>query len=376
MLVLPLANHFRVENGPKLLAMAAGIKRLKIPVVIVGVGCQASVDYDTGCLASVDDAVRQFVGAVLDRSSSIGVRGECTAAYLNRLGFSEIDVIGCPSMFMNGGILPSPKRLAQIDRHTRVSLNITAADKQDPYMRDLDRAGRFCGRAIADHDDVVFIPQTDPSISDLLFGVQREMPEHRDIPASAYGALHDQGRVVSFVDYDTWVDFLRPRDLTCGTRIHGGIAGVLASNATHILVVDSRTRELCEHFEIPHSRVSSLAEGTRIPDLYGLDDGARMVSGHARRFAEYLAFLQKNDLKNVYAGGDQGAAFEAKMAAVAFPSAIHSLPAQSPGFERAMWMREHLAHQKAVSESILREAGTLKAVVRRLARGAYEAVRR
>ncbi len=67
------------------------IERLKIPVVVLGVGVQTNVDGDREYLRPIDEPVRAFCKAVLDRSHSIGVRGEVTQSYLNTLGFSDVE---------------------------------------------------------------------------------------------------------------------------------------------------------------------------------------------------------------------------------------------------------------------------------------------
>jgi len=100
-LVLPLANQFRPNFKRRLAVMAKTIRRLKVKVVVVGVGCQTDLDYDFSRLDPIRKQVKDFVSAVLDHSSSIGVRGGCTADYLKGLGFKSVEVIGCPSMFMN-----------------------------------------------------------------------------------------------------------------------------------------------------------------------------------------------------------------------------------------------------------------------------------
>ncbi len=56
---------------------------------------------------------RRSSAAVLDRSPTIGVRGEYTQDFVKRLGFRDIEVIGCPSMFLRGDQLSVTKRVAE-----------------------------------------------------------------------------------------------------------------------------------------------------------------------------------------------------------------------------------------------------------------------
>ena len=102
--VIPLANAFRPTYIETLDALSTLIEQLTVPVTVLGVGEQASLNGVYKGADSVKPATTRFVRAVLDRSPSIGVRGERTRDYLNSLGFGDehVKVIGCPSMFMYG----------------------------------------------------------------------------------------------------------------------------------------------------------------------------------------------------------------------------------------------------------------------------------
>lgn len=100
--VIPMANAFR-PNYPEWKNLLPFIDKLKIPCIVTGVGVQLPYEPDLNCSYSFDDDVKEFCKKILDKSVSIGVRGEITAKYLEKLGFkNHIRVIGCPSMFMRG----------------------------------------------------------------------------------------------------------------------------------------------------------------------------------------------------------------------------------------------------------------------------------
>ena len=90
--VVPLANAFRADFKPHLDRLTALIERLRIPGVVVGVGAQLSID--GGLTTGIEDSVEAFMRAVLERSASIGVRGDVTEKYLDHLGFEESGRIG------------------------------------------------------------------------------------------------------------------------------------------------------------------------------------------------------------------------------------------------------------------------------------------
>jgi len=339
-LVLPLANQFRPNFGDRLSTMAETIRRLKMPVVVVGVGCQTGIDYDCTRLDPIKPQVKDFVGAVLDHSSSIGVRGMCTGEYLKSLGFKSVEVIGCPSMFMNGPVLTAPTPIEKFDRTTRLSVNVSAPGKQAVFSTGLDKMGQVIARAVYSYDDVEYVPQQRDSLMALLLGTSHQTHEQRGIPRSVYRQMYDAGRVKAFIDPRTWIEHLAGRDFVFGTRLHGGIAALLAGTPASLIAHDSRTLELARYHEIPHVSITSPALAGDPADLYDESAYSAMLSGHARRFDAYAQFLQTNGLRNVFTHGDGGAAFDERMSAVELPPAIVSSMKLR---QRMPWVREHLA---------------------------------
>jgi hypothetical protein len=284
--------------------------------------------------------VKDFVAAVLDHSTSIGVRGECTAEYLRTLGFKSVEVIGCPSMFMHGPELTRPRPIDTFDRNTRLSVNISAAGKQAKFSTGLDKMGGVIARAVSWYDDIECVPQQRDSLRALLLGTAHRTHEQRAIPKSTYRKLYDAGRVTAFVDPRTWIEHLSERDFVFGTRLHGGVAAILAGTPAHLIAHDSRTLELARYHQIPHATIRSLSVDQNPADYYDPNAYDDMISGHAERFAVFARFLKANGLHNVFRHGDGGAAFDARMSAVDLPPAIVSGMKLR---QRLPWVREHVA---------------------------------
>src|SRR6478609_3003482 len=81
-----------VTNGPRLNGDPSQADRI-------------NEEYDAFVVPLANAFRPDFLPAVLDRSPSVGVRGELTEAYVRSLGFSDVEVIGCPSMFLHGADL-------------------------------------------------------------------------------------------------------------------------------------------------------------------------------------------------------------------------------------------------------------------------------
>ena len=80
--VIPLANAFKKSFGKELRTLTRMVKKLNIPCIVIGIGIQMKLGKDF-CAAYEDkEAAKNFVKAVLDKSSVIGVRGEATADFL------------------------------------------------------------------------------------------------------------------------------------------------------------------------------------------------------------------------------------------------------------------------------------------------------
>lgn len=106
--IFPMADGFRKDFVYILNGMTDLINRIKIPVIVIGVGLRSS--YEPVFDNSFDEDVKRFVKAVLNHSAMLGLRGEITGEYLKRLGFSEdVDYtpIGCPSLYMYGNSIAS-----------------------------------------------------------------------------------------------------------------------------------------------------------------------------------------------------------------------------------------------------------------------------
>lgn len=99
--VLPMADAFRDDNINYLDGLTRFINKLSIPCYLIGVGLRASYEPELEKARKCDFYVKNFIRAVLNHSAQVGVRGQITADYLKKLGFSEdrdYTVIGCPSV--------------------------------------------------------------------------------------------------------------------------------------------------------------------------------------------------------------------------------------------------------------------------------------
>ncbi|MGW1592679.1 polysaccharide pyruvyl transferase family protein [Streptomyces sp. NPDC002343] len=358
--VVPLANAFRPSFEGRLKRLTRLIGKLRIPVVVLGVGAQAGLGYDPARLKPMEQSVRDFCAAVLERSASIGVRGEFTEQYLRDLGFRDVEVIGCPSMFLYGRELDVRKRVPRLTADSRIAVNGShhAVQKQGLdriITRAHDRYPNLCfiGQNISDARQLHWRDLSDPNARVTA------MPTHPDHP------MYREGKARVYVDPVTWIDDLRSYDFSFGSRIHGNIAALLAGTPATVLCGDSRTLELCRYFEIPHRRLDQVTKELLAADpirLYEQLDLSGLVGGHAERFDRFTSFLDKNGLENTFTHGDGGAAFDKRMRSLAFPPGVRPWTDADPAAlsSRFGWLHSQVSELAQDNERLRRELAKAK----------------
>ena len=308
--VIPFANAFRRQFKDKLERWTALIERLRIPVVILGVGAQSDLDYRLEPLAEMDDSVRAFVRAVLDHGPSIGVRGEFTARYVEHLGFRDVEVIGCPSVFLNGPSVHVEKRTSQLGGDARIAFNTAPSQAE---------AGPLLDALHARFPNLSYVAQDQASLELLILGRIRKAPRPpAGFPADARHPMVRDHRLKVFAEPWPWMDFLRGQDFTFGSRAHGNLISVAAGTPCYVLAHDSRTLELARYFDIPHRSLRDVTPTLDPATLYEEADYGPLNRGHAARWATFEGYLRRHGLEHVFAAGGSEA-FDDRIARIAYP---------------------------------------------------------
>lgn len=287
-LLLPFANAFRKDFAPQLRVFTDLINKLKIPVVVTGIGLQGSVNYSSKDFFAFDADVKAFCKAVLEHSSSIGVRGRFTEDYLNRLGFKDVDVIGCPSMYLYGCDLKLRRPPISIDYSTPICVNCSSESSEHILKYLTDNGYNY-----------TFVSQSTKELKLLFSGKSygKEDLYVSNYPYSLQSKIIENNRVVFPLNVKGWIDYLKNQSLSIGTRIHGNIAACLAGIPAYVICTDSRTLELCDYFEIPHSIEKNFNFQQSIGNLFEKTDWGLPYKNHHIRYERFIQFLYKNGLQ-------------------------------------------------------------------------------
>ncbi|MEU3251603.1 polysaccharide pyruvyl transferase family protein [Streptomyces sp. NPDC006997] len=312
--VIPMANAFKKKFIRHLGILADVVGKLKVPVVVFGVGAQATLSYDTEFLAPVNSAVKRFIGAVLDHSASIGVRGEFTKDYLGELGFKDVDVIGCPSVYFRGPDFRMDNPAGRdLPADARIALSTALR------LANAEHASAINAAILEQHPDLTYFAQEGRDLQTLYWGDTAEAAgRHTPMPDLSNHPLMRSADVCVPLEPHSWMDALAEFDFALGTRIHGNIAALVAGTPAYVFAHDSRTLELSRYHHLPHKVLTDIPADVKVADLYADADYSSFNKHYDEGFQRLLDFMTKNGLKNAYEHGDGGAGYDRRIAATEF----------------------------------------------------------
>lgn len=317
--VIPLADAFRKDFVPTLRKYTQLIKKLKIPVYVIGVGLRAPFEPKLDEGFPFDEDVKAFVSAVLEKSNIIGLRGGITSEYLTRLGFREgVDhmVIGCPSMYAFGRELNI--RDTNITKDSMVCVN---SSRLSP-----DNVLDFITRGMEEFPNHYFIPQWMKELKLTYAGAPPIAESDGRYPVRMSDPTYMNNRVRFFLNVPTWLDFIGQADLSFGARLHGNITATIAGTPSILIPKDARMRELAEYHQLTQVWGNDLTDDMKLSDIIEKADFQQPAKIQSKNFDNYINFLDKNDIDHIYKNNIErtSAPLDAKVAE------IEHLPPVSP----------------------------------------------
>ena len=225
------------------------LNSMKLPVVLVGVGAQASL---SGSIPKVKDGTLRLLKLIAERSNSISVRGDFSCDVLNHYGIKNSVVTGCPSLLLVGSNWPQNFRQPELDR---LVLHATrhGFGECDEFQRYLYE------QAIKTRCDILLQSES----ADIYYAMGKTnnpeiMKKASRAVRCAYGT-DNENEIASFLsehglfylNYWSWINAMSTKTFCIGTRIHGTIASLLAGTPAVLIAHDSRTLELAKSMNLP-----------------------------------------------------------------------------------------------------------------------------
>lgn len=282
---------------------------------IMGVGAQTTLEQmnPKEYASNLSKNVINLAHAMSERVVSIGVRGEFTAEVLNCLGIKNVDVIGCPSWFVNGYNQPIITK-----KEYSTKLKPAFQTCWEPYSQWHSQWHRALLDNMMIQDDPKFIIQSEfnflpymiahkePLRSKLFLSPEDIKQSSDDIQKhfalSNIEILRNEkinNMFEIFSDLDKWAQFIKTRDVSFGFRIHGSIMAIKNGVPAICIVTDSRTYEMCKLFKIPFVRVDEISSNELdFRKIYEEADFTEMNKVYPKLLENYKNFLDKNGIKH------------------------------------------------------------------------------
>ena len=355
--VIPLANAFRLSFEPQLIQMTQLIRRLRIPVVVLGVGAESDTRYDLARL----EARRA-------RGPGLRVGGPRPGPVHRGARRADGDVPAQPGLPGRGRDrlslhVPVGRAAARRQAAPRASVQTLASPSTSRRM------SRRWARSFS------------PTSHDIATYVRTPGPRHARHAAVGRAGRRDGRRGQS--DPDASPHPSSGRIASASTSSHGRGSRTCASR-TSVRDADPR-----QHRGAPR-RDARVCLGSRLPDararpvlrhpaphdgpspppdvdaaaLYDESDFDALNTGHAARFATLRDFLHRHGLAEVFTDGDGGRSFDERIIATAFPGAVRTSTTSDASSLRARKQQARYRVYRAVRSPSIRSART--ALLRRL----------
>lgn len=267
----------------EMLEKAKLFKQMQVPIFILGVGTQSSIDYSTKFLTEIRESAKLYLDAIMGSGGSITARGYFTQYIVEKLGFSKVFVSGCPSLYYMG------ERCNVIQRKV-------GKDEFRPALN---------GEYISSIDNKIY--EDNPTA--LFFDQGHYLPElYEPNRVSKYEShiypfvkLYEESRIDGDMNYWLWSKRIKETcNFSYGTRIHGNIIALQNEIAAFVKVCDSRVREIVEFFDIPNSMNTKFDEKKdSLYDLYRQLDYKKYMQTRDKCFRKFSKWLEEKKIPNV-----------------------------------------------------------------------------
>lgn len=293
MYVLPLANAFRHKYRFALSRLTDFIRRINIPVVVIGIGVGNPKDVEAN-----QETIKAFIKAALDKSAIIGVRGNDTVKVLSKIGCiegKEITAIGCPSAYTFG---PTIKvREPKYGRFSKIVFNDNVRSKNQVH--------NFLYSTMTKYRNAWYMPQMLEELRELYVGIPTDSvndpPEI--FPSNIYHPYFKRGKSKFFLNIPTWLDFMSDAGISIGPRMHGNVIPVLAGTPSLFIAIDSRMQDMVKYHHYPYVLQKDIDSNTTLESLVEKMDYSEFYKHQQANFDHYLDFLKMNSVPSIYDGG-------------------------------------------------------------------------
>ena len=280
--------------------LARRLEATQKPLVVLGLGVQLD-DFDEP--PQLSPGTQRLISLFGERCVRVGMLGDFSASVAVKYGARNVEVIGCPSNFINTWHTDLGVRIARRLVGTRkpyrlavnLDLNLQLATTIRRCVSWLQEWGGY------------LVVQTSISPIHLALGQADRVPpeELRYLSNLLFDGEWDESirqflssQLAVFFDAEAWMSAIRPSRLSIGTRLQGNILAFQAGVPSIVITHDSRTKELADTIAFPTVTEYEILEAKSLPDLIsGIEfDGAAYDLRRRALARRYIDILTASDL--------------------------------------------------------------------------------
>jgi hypothetical protein len=273
-LVLPAANFIGVHMD--LTPYVDFLGKINIPILILGLGTQFSLDNDQ----QIGPSSERFLQVIKDKDVTIAARGQITADFLASKGIDKCEVTGCPSNYINPYLKFKYEHLVE-----RVLLNFQIGHNQHaailPCVANWTEGNAYSFVWQGFEDPIAYLHDVRNYDGDLMAAYNECL--RPGMPLEPFKQWLS-AKSTFFTNAEDWMTYCAKFTLSVGTRFHGNMLAIQAGVPAVFVVHDSRTREMVDLFSLPH------VDMQRIIDIKRLD---RILANVNADMNPYLAIRSR-----------------------------------------------------------------------------------
>lgn len=278
------ANIFASCYKNTLIEETEFIKSLKIPIFVLGAGCQSDINYSLEFLKDISNESKKYLDSILSSGGDITLRGQFTKFALEQLGFNNLFVSGCPSLFL-------------LEKDFKINNNKVSRDNFKPML-----SGTFVSdisnKIYKDFPNATFFDQ------DLYFNIlygQDSINLREKKYKKPFYSLYKQNRIKGSMNYYQWIQQIKngKYNFSYGSRIHGNVIALQNKIPAFVKIIDSRTRELSEFYNIPNSlQIKFNEKKDDLYDLYLHVDYSAFNKTFIKKWNNFFVYLEQKNIPN------------------------------------------------------------------------------
>jgi hypothetical protein len=280
------------------------LEAVQLPVLCVGVGAQASEQRRM----ELPESGRRLWQIIGERSHSVGVRGEYTAAVLDANGVKNAEVVGCPTIFRHRQPAIS-LRHKEFEAIQKVGFSLRR-ETDHTYSSDVERflsvqknlilrANRVFDLILTSHGEIEEKVYYYNDFTRIEWA-RRTLTNSGWFDPQNINALETIYRSRLFFStvtshYDELVSAL---DFTFGYRVHGVLPALAAGTPSFLLSYDTRSAELARSLKVPIVE-PDVALNERFDVLFHRDRFADFEAHYPFAYDRMRAFLKSNEIAHL-----------------------------------------------------------------------------